>query len=148
MTFHEAACKILKEEKAPLISKEIATRILKQGLVHSNAKNPNYSIAQTIEKNIRDCRYLEPSLVFLYEFNKRKIWFKSEDNLSFDRENNISINKIPDELMKMIDYETEENNSKSENEILVGIMKRGLQEIIIERKQNLECQLNQINAIL
>lgn len=148
MTVHKAACKILEEEQAHLSSKEIASRILRQNWIISTARNPNYSIAQTIEKNIRERSHLKPKLVFLYDENKkRKIWFETDEKNILDRENKISINNVPGELMKMIDYETKEKKSKNKDEVLVGIMKRGLQEIMNERKRNLENQLNQINNI-
>jgi hypothetical protein len=69
---HEAAHKVLREAGRPLPSKEVARRVLSKGY-HSNAQSPVDSIAQTLEKNIRDKVYNRPELQFVQTTSGRMI---------------------------------------------------------------------------
>lgn len=73
MTIQEAAHQILKEHQRPLDSKTIAKLALESGLVTSSARDPIASLAQTVEKNIRDGVYNRPQLVFIHEGRHRPI---------------------------------------------------------------------------
>jgi hypothetical protein len=73
MTAQEAAFQVLKETGTPLSSKVVAERVLKRGLVRSNAADPIASIAQTIEKNIRGGAYNNPKLQFVHTNKGRQI---------------------------------------------------------------------------
>ncbi len=73
MTAHEAAHKLLKEAGKPQSSKHLADRMLKKGLVRSNASDPISSLAQTIEKNIRGKAYNHPELEFVHTREGRLI---------------------------------------------------------------------------
>jgi hypothetical protein len=61
------ADQLLAEVGRRIDSREIAEELLRRELVSSNAANPWYSIATTIEKNIRDGRYNEPKLAFVLD---------------------------------------------------------------------------------
>ncbi len=63
MTHQEAAYEILKKLGKPTSSKEIGRIAHDKKMVSSTAKDPAQSIAQTIEKNIRDGIYNNPKLV-------------------------------------------------------------------------------------
>lgn len=73
MTIQEAAQKVLSEEGRPLPSKEIGKRALERGWVQSGARDPVMSMAQTIEKNIRDIAYNDPPLTFIHVNGRRMI---------------------------------------------------------------------------
>jgi oligopeptide/dipeptide ABC transporter ATP-binding protein len=73
MTIQEAAYKILEEAGKPLTSKEIAVIALNKHMVISNAKDPPFSLASTIDKNIRDGIYNKPRLKFDHTPQGRKI---------------------------------------------------------------------------
>jgi hypothetical protein len=65
ITAHEAAHTILLEEGRPLSSRELAKRMLDRNMVSSVSRDPVFSFASTIEKNIRDGIYNHPPLVFV-----------------------------------------------------------------------------------
>jgi hypothetical protein len=66
VTAQEAADTILRELKTPMSSKDLARLALERGLLRSHAQRPIDSLAQTIEKNIRDGVYNKPELKFVY----------------------------------------------------------------------------------
>ena len=65
VTIQEAAAAILKEKGAPMSSRELAAEALSRRAVVSNAKDPEASLGNTLEKNIRDGTYNHPKLVFV-----------------------------------------------------------------------------------
>ena len=65
ITAHEAAHTLLLEEGRPLSSRELAKRMLDRNMVSSGSRDPVFSFASTIEKNIRDGIYNHPPLVFV-----------------------------------------------------------------------------------
>ena len=85
-TAQEAAHTILGELKAPTASKDLARLALERGLLTSNAQKPIDSLAQTIEKNIRDRVYNKPELKFVYSPAGRLVglpdWEYSEPSAS------------------------------------------------------------------
>ncbi len=66
MKVQEAAYKLLAAEGRPLSSREIAGRLLNNGTVTSASADPVFSIASTIEKNIRSKTYNRPELAFVH----------------------------------------------------------------------------------
>lgn len=66
MTAQEAAHKLLTESKTPMSAMALAKLALERQLVFSYAKKKAYSVAQTIEKNVRDGTYNNPKLKFVY----------------------------------------------------------------------------------
>ena len=73
MTAQEAAHRLLSEAGRPQAATTLAERMLKRGMVRSNASDPIQSFAQTIEKNIRDGVYNRPALEFVYTSDGRLI---------------------------------------------------------------------------
>lgn len=65
MTVQQAACKILEEKNSPMSAKEISKIVLDRKWKSSDSKDPVTSLAQTLEKNIRDGIYNELDL-FLF----------------------------------------------------------------------------------
>ena len=91
MTAHEAAHSLLIEEGKPLSSRELARRMLDRRLVSSKARSPIDSLAQTIEKNIRDKAYNRPQLVFVRTADTRLVGLPSHgaSAASVPRENSV-----------------------------------------------------------
>jgi len=71
MTAQHAAQKLLTEFRKPMSATEIARVVLERKLLRSFAKKPVVSIAQTLEKNVRERRRNNPQLKFVYESNHR-----------------------------------------------------------------------------
>ena len=65
MTIQEAAYDLLVEFSEPTSSRELARIALERGLVTSSARDPVFSHASTIEKNIRDEFYNKQGLIFI-----------------------------------------------------------------------------------
>ena len=86
---NQAATVILKEANRPLSAKEIAKRALERGLASSNAKDPINSLAQTLEKNIRDDTYNDPKLIFIYSQRGRLIDLPSRKNKGATTQQNL-----------------------------------------------------------
>lgn len=66
MTSQEAAHQLLTEAKKPMSAMALARLALGRQLVSSSAKKKIYSVAQTIEKNVRDGTYNNPKLKFVF----------------------------------------------------------------------------------
>lgn len=94
-TIQLAAYEILKKSNEPLKSIEIANRILKEGLIESNAKNPVQSVSQALERNIRMNKGNSPRLEFVETYLGRQIQIaKGEDTESRQVFHTISEKKI------------------------------------------------------
>lgn len=65
MTAQEAAHTLLNEIGRPMTSRELAKMALDRHMVVSNSKDPVFSLASTVEKNIRDGVYNHPALTFI-----------------------------------------------------------------------------------
>jgi len=76
MTIQETAHAILTEAKKSMSSKELAQIALGRGFP-STAKDPVQSLAQTLEKNVRDGMYNHPKLVFIYSNGRRLLGLPS-----------------------------------------------------------------------
>ena len=72
-TIQEAAAGILKEKGVPMSARELAAEALARRAVTSNAKDPEASLGNTLEKNIRDGTYNHPKLVFVRSARGRLI---------------------------------------------------------------------------
>ena len=78
MTIQVTAHVILSEAKKPMSAKELAQIALDRGFP-SSAKDPVQSLAQTLEKNVRDGIYNEPALKFIYRSGRRLLGLPSWD---------------------------------------------------------------------
>ena len=65
MIAQEAFDTLLREIGEPMAPKALAHLALQRGLVRSDARKPIDSIAQTVEKNVREEVYNEPPLKFV-----------------------------------------------------------------------------------
>ena len=73
MTIQQTAHELLKEVGKPLSSRKLAKAALERHMASSSAKDPIHSLAQTIEKNIRDELYNQPRLEFVMSTEGRLI---------------------------------------------------------------------------
>jgi len=65
MTIQKAVHIILSKLNKPLSSRRLAKMALDRHMVVSNSMDPVFSMATTVEKNIRDGIYNHPQLVFI-----------------------------------------------------------------------------------
>lgn len=93
-TIQQAAYEILMKSSEPLKSIEIANRILKEGLIESNAKNPVQSISQALERNIRMNKGNLPKLEFVETYLGRQIQIANRENVVKQTFNTISEKKV------------------------------------------------------
>jgi len=93
-TIQQAAYEILMKSSESLKSIEIANRILKEGLIESNAKNPVQSISQALERNIRMNKGNLPKLEFVETYLGRQIQIANRENVVKQTFNTISDKKV------------------------------------------------------
>ena len=93
-TIQQAAYEILMKSNESLKSIEIANRILKEGLIESNAKNPVQSISQALERNIRMNKGNLPKLEFVETYLGRQIQIANRENVVKQTFNTISDKKV------------------------------------------------------
>ncbi|MFQ5442011.1 MAG: HTH domain-containing protein [Thermodesulfobacteriota bacterium] len=160
MTIQEAADQLLREEGQPLKSREIAKLALDRGLVYSNAKNPVFSHASTIEKNIRDEIYNRPKLVFIHTQAGRVIglpeWSNETESslplsespavISPVRTKNMSL-KLPTNLYEKIELAAHAKIADTLEDTIILILKKGLSELTPAIKEGLTSQLRKLEDI-
>lgn len=161
MKIQEAAEMLLKEENAPLTSREIAKRALERGLVTSIAKDPIFSHATTIEKNIREGVYNNPVLIFIHAQAGRLIGLPSWDKIQSPKENKgqdsaMSVKpfgeptrtfslKIPADLYEKLELANQARIMDTFEKTVIHILKRGLHDIAPAIKKGLIQQIEQLD---
>jgi len=155
MTAQAAAKKILSETGEPMRSREIARIALSKGDVTSASKDPVFSIATTIEKNIRENRYNTPKLVFIHSSDGRKIGLPSMINISQDaskplgqttmqrKKKRISMD-LPDELYNQIQLAKQAKLADDDEGTISLLLKQGLSFYAPEIKKRLMEQLESL----
>jgi len=153
MTVQQAAYNILKEKNQPMRSKEIAKILLDRNLKTSSSKNPVFSLATTIEKNIREGIYNDPKLIFISMERGRRLiglpfWKNKENILKPDTLNlqDLTI-KIPSILMEKIQLATQAKIRSSFEETVIMILQKGLSVIAPDIKKSLVSQLNKLDEL-
>ncbi|MBW2030922.1 MAG: hypothetical protein JRH06_16185 [Deltaproteobacteria bacterium] len=152
MTIQEAAYNILNEVGNPLGSRKLAKIALERGMVTSYAKDPVQSLAQTIEKNIRDEVYNSPKLIFLYTPQGRliglPIWEKTEKMTASN--NSATFKelkaKCPVEILEKIRLAEQAKLARDFDETVILLLKKGLSAAASEIKKGLIQQLNEFEA--
>jgi len=143
MTIQEAAYQILKEFGNPLSSKDIASKAIERNMVTSAAKDPNQSLAQTIEKNIREGTYNEPELIFIQTSQERLIGLPGWGSVTPFTENNpkkdlIELRvQIAIELMEKIKLAEQAKLKNTFNETVSLILNNGISSLSTEIKKGL-----------
>jgi len=166
MTAQEAACRILNEAQRPLPSREIAEIALNKGYVSSSAKDPVFSIASTIEKNIRDDLYNSPRLVFIkteYGRRRHKIGLPSmeiecpsmkeagktasatDPNQNFRAKKKISVRvELPEELIERLHLASQAKLVANFDETVALLLQKGLSVAREEVQERVLRQLEQL----
>lgn len=155
MTIQEAAHQLLKEHQRPLDSKTIAKLALDRGLVTSSARDPIASLAQTIEKNIRDDVYNRHQLVFVQEGRQRLIGLlgsKAEVKPLLSRplssgtgSQQLSV-RIPGELMDQIRLAERAKIETNFDDTVTALLREGLKVVAPRIKEAIESQLRELPA--
>ena len=150
MTAHEAAHMILTELRRPLSSRELAEIALRRGLVSSSSRDPVQSISTTLDKNIREDRYNDPRLIFIYGQGGRKIGLPSMEGespakptVSTRRGKAISVT-IPTELFDQIQLAAQARIADTFEGTIVYLLKRGLSTTVPDIKDRLLSQLREL----
>jgi hypothetical protein len=154
MTIQEAGYKILEESGKPLTSKEIATIALDRNMVVSNAKDPIFSLASTLDKNIRDGVYNRPQLSFVHGPQGRKIGLPSWElnppafpDASAKPNNYVELKaKIPLDLYEKIQLAGQSKVAADFDELVAFLLKKGLLASADEIKRGVLQQLNQFDT--
>lgn len=154
MTAQEAAYKIIQEAGTPLPSREIAQIALNRGYLPSFAKDPVFSIATTIEKNIREGIYNSPQLVFIKTMDGRKIGLPSMD-VAYEQTNDrlepqgiaskqkLTV-ELPQEVIDQIQLAHQAKLAASYDETIALLIKKGLSSCATEIRKRLSDQLDSL----
>lgn len=153
MTIQEAAHQILNKEQHPLDAKTIAKLALAQGLVPSAAQDPVASLAQTLEKNIRDDVYNRPRLIFIHEGRRRLVSLPGSGaqdkpalaKSSFPETQQLSI-RIPSELMNKIQLAEQAKIGANFDDSVAILIREGLRVVAPRIKEAIESQLKELPA--
>ena len=158
MTVHKAAEKIIQEANKPLTAREIAKSMYERGWVSSNAKDPIYSLTQTLEKTIRSEIYNIPELVFVYSHGDRMVGLPSmasndASHIGYDlspgsvpkvQMHSITL-KIPPELMEKIQLAVQAKLASSLDETISLLLKKGLSTVTQHIRSGLAHQLSKLD---
>lgn len=128
MKVQEAAYRLLRAEGRPLSSRELARLALERSLVNSSASDPVFSIASTIEKNIRDGTYNRPQLVFLQTVTGRQVGLPSwkPQDISAEPSRRAVAVQIPEELADKIRLAQQARLAPSFDATVALLLRRGL----------------------
>ena len=128
MTFQQAAHRLLLKEGRPIGSREIAKLVLGLDWVSSKSKDPVFSVASTIEANVRKGTYNNPRLVFVKTAAGRQIGlphWKPLDIGPAPSRRTVSV-QIPDDLADQIHLATQARLAPSFEATVALLIKRGL----------------------
>ena len=128
MKVQEAAYKLLATEGRPLSSREIAARLLNNGTVTSGSADPVFSIASTIEKNIRSKTYNRPELAFVHSPNGRLVGLPTWNlrSLPATPERRMVTVQIPADLAEKIHLAEQARLAPSFEATTALLLRRGL----------------------
>jgi hypothetical protein len=154
MTAQEAGQKILTEVGKPLKSTEIAEMALARHYVASSAKDPVFSIATSIEKNIRNVTYNSPRLVFIRTERGRCIGLPSMEEAGKTEKKTacpqspakkeILAPRLPEELIERIQLAVQAKLAPNYDETLALLIQKGLSASAAEIRERLLSQLDNI----
>jgi hypothetical protein len=155
MRIQEAAHEILGEFGRPLSSREIAKIALERGMVFSRAKDPVFSHATSIEKNIRGDVYNKPRLIFIHGPQGRLIGqpsWEGKPSLSTDASSKpaeyIELRaRIPADLFEKVQLAVQAKVASSFDDMVAVLLKKGLAAVAADVKRRLLNQLDQFDAL-
>ena len=150
MTIQEAANSLLQEAGNPMSSKDLARLALDRHMVGSTARDPIQSLAQTLEKNVRDGTYNNPKLKFVHTPNGRLLGLETWNDErgiieTFQKRvtQNISIT-LPEEIYEQIQLAHQAKIADSVEGTTVVLLKLGLSALAPKIKEGLMQQLDQL----
>ncbi len=128
MKVQEAAYKILGEEGRPVSSREIARIALERGWVTSRSNDPVFSVASTIEKNIRTGTYNRPELAFVRTVAGRQVGLPKwkPPGLSYPPSRRTVPVQIPEEIAEKVRLATQAKLAPSFEATVALLLKRGI----------------------
>ena len=139
MRIQDATYEILKDTGKPMRSEHIAHLALEKNMCSSKARAPIKSLAQTIEKTIREGFYNNRKLIFINTPQGRLIGLP-EWEFSISATNNNLMNftelkvNIPVELMDKIKLAEQAKIKNDFDETVILILKTGLSSLIANIK--------------
>ncbi|MBI2850133.1 MAG: hypothetical protein HYX80_03715 [Chloroflexi bacterium] len=141
-TMQDAAYEILKEMGHPLSSKELARIALARRLVNSQAENKIQSLANTIEKNIRDAKYNNPELIPISSSDGTLIGLPEHKNVIGSAQwwEKISIN-VPLELFQKLQLAQQARQDPTLENTMIFLLQSGLKSESTNIKQKLQEQI-------
>ena len=156
MTAQEAFALLLKEEGQPVLPRELAERALQRGLVSSSSKDPVFSIATTVVKNIREQRYNEPELVFIESNEGRKIGLPRWQVENPTTRNSVSEKvrpltvTLPPDVAQGVRLAVQAGLAATEQEAVTLLVKCGLADKKIRKdiRAGIHDQLKRLDAVL
>ena len=150
MTIQEAAHSLLQEAGNPMSSKDLACLALDRRMAGSTARDPVQSLAQTLEKNVRDGTYNNPKLKFVHTSHGRLLSLEAWDD---EREvietspkrltQNVSIT-LPEEIYEQVQLAHQAKIADSIEETTVVLLRQGLSTLAPKIKEGLMQQLDQL----
>lgn len=151
MTIQKASFNLLNEIGRPLSSKELARQALEKKMVFSNAQDPIFSLASTIEKNIRGDIYNNPQLVFIDGTKGRLIGlpkWNSNQPVKEKLSNLIEIKvKIPTKLFEKIKLAEQAKLKNDFDETVALLLSKGLSVVATDIKNGVMTQLDSLNSL-
>jgi hypothetical protein len=160
MTSQEAAEVILREVGHPLTSREVAQSALDRQLVHSAARDPIMSHAQTIEKNIRDGVYNRPELIFVSTTKGRAIGLPEWNGRGGRNEappdpvpmraavarSSLSV-RVPSDLLKDIELAAQAGIASGLDATVVHLIRKGLAQERERLQSALRTRIEQLGTV-
>lgn len=154
LSAQQAAEKLLKLEDGLMRSRAIAEALLDRGWVTSRARSPVESIAQTIEKNIREGVYNQPKLVFVYRRGQRLIGLPGMESgeeepspqaKQSEAKRRVTI-AIPADLARRIDLARQAQVGESLEATILELIDVGLRESAHSIREKILEQVDQLTS--
>lgn len=148
MKVQEAAYKILGSEGRPLPSRELARLALLKGWVTSASQDPVFSIASTIEKNIRSGTYNRPELVFVQTVTGRQVGLPKwrPQGIAPVQTRKMTSVQIPEELAEKVRLATHARLAPDFESAMAFLLKKGLAAAAPEIKAAMMRRLDELDA--
>ncbi len=152
MTIQKAAYKLLNERGKPMSSKELARLALERKMVSSSAQDPVFSLATTIEKNIRENVYNNPALVSVYTAQGRLIGLPGWNSHGTESKETpsavIEIRvKIPIDLFEKIKLAVQAKLKSDFDETVSLLLSKGLSIVAADIKKGLMTQMDSLDSL-
>lgn len=147
VTIQQAANRLLQESQQALSARELAASALDRQLVYSSARDPINSLAQTLEKNVREEVYNNPPLKFVHQGGKRLLalpeWVVEPKAESAPRDMTRFTMDVSPALARDLQLAVQAGLADTSEEAFVLFAKRGLSAASAEIKEAIMSKLEQ-----